>query len=172
MHHDQAQGQRHQRGQHEPAQRLDPDAADRGGILHMGDAHNQGREHQGRDDHPDQAQENVGDDGQVCGGGFGALRRQVGVDQEPGQDAQDHRSDDQGWKKTLQNNHLGLLPGHDSIGRSVSPSLAAAHHRISPKVRKTALLQRPFLTHPCQVDSRAGVLQNSGDLRFVGFSRN
>ena len=45
----------------------------------MGDAHHQGGKDQRRDDHPDQAQEDVGDDGQVARGGLGIIRRKLGV---------------------------------------------------------------------------------------------
>ena len=38
-----------------------PDAPERAGAAHMRDANDQGRKHQGRDDHLDQAQEDVGD---------------------------------------------------------------------------------------------------------------
>jgi hypothetical protein len=75
--HDQAQGQRYQRGADEPAHGLAADAANRLGVAHLGDAHHQGGDHQRRDDHLDQTQENVGEDGHAIdeglgGGGIGA----------------------------------------------------------------------------------------------------
>jgi len=67
VHQDQAQGQRQDRGDDEPAQRLDADAADFLGVAHLGDADHQGREHQRRDDHLDQAEEQGGHQRQRIG---------------------------------------------------------------------------------------------------------
>ena len=58
---DHAEQQRYQRGADEPEHRLAADAADRLGVAHVRDADHQGREHQRRDDHLDQPQEDVGE---------------------------------------------------------------------------------------------------------------
>ena len=59
--HDEAEQQRDEGGGNEPAQRLGEDAAELRAGAHMGDAADQGGEHQRRDDHLDQAQEQHGD---------------------------------------------------------------------------------------------------------------
>ena len=72
--HDQAEQQRDERGADEPEHRLGADPADRLGVAHMRDADDQGREHQRRDDHLDQAQEDVGEQRDVAGDSLRGLR--------------------------------------------------------------------------------------------------
>ncbi len=55
--HHEAEQQRHERGADEPAHGLGEDASEPRAAAHMGDAADQGGEHQRRDDHLDQAQE-------------------------------------------------------------------------------------------------------------------
>ncbi len=64
--HHHADGERDQRSRDEPGHRLHADPADRLGVTHMSDADHQHREHQRRDDHLDQPQEQVGDDGEIA----------------------------------------------------------------------------------------------------------
>ena len=70
VHHDQAQHQRYQRGGNKPAHGLGTDAANGSRITHAGNTHHQGGEHQRRNDHLDQAQEDVGQNGQLVGKRF------------------------------------------------------------------------------------------------------
>ena len=77
---DQAERQRHEAGEDEPAERAHADAAERGDVAHVRDAGDQRREDQRRDDHLDQAQEQRGDDAEIVGDRLqprGACRRAV-----------------------------------------------------------------------------------------------
>ena len=58
---DEADQQRHRRRHLEPDDGLQPDASHRLQVAHAGDADDEGREQQRRDDHLDHAQEGVGD---------------------------------------------------------------------------------------------------------------
>ena len=97
--HDHAQCQRDQRGDEEPGQRLAEDTADRLGITHVGDAHHQGGKYQGRDDHLDQAQEQVGSNRDVAGQFLGLGLVQMTEDQVADQDAQQHRNEDEDGRR-------------------------------------------------------------------------
>ena len=97
VHQDQAERQRHQRGADEPQHRLAAHPADRSRVGHVADADDQGREHQRRDDHLDQPQEDHAAERDV--GGERLLRGRAGelvVDQPAGGDPQHHREDDVG----------------------------------------------------------------------------
>jgi hypothetical protein len=88
--HDEAEQQRDERRADEPAHGLGEDPPELGAAAHMGDAADQGREHQGRDDHLDQPQEQHRD--QVDGAcdvrpGVGKIIE----DQRSHHDAQHHR---------------------------------------------------------------------------------
>ncbi len=97
VHQHQAQQQRAERGADEPQQRLAADPADGGGVAHMRDADDEGREHQRRDDHLDQAQEDIGDEGDIACDLFRRLR--IGPSDTAciaHGDAEDHADKDQG----------------------------------------------------------------------------
>jgi len=66
VHHHHAEQERDQRGADKPAHGLEPDAAERRARAHMGDADDQRGEHQGCDDHLDQAQEQICDERDVA----------------------------------------------------------------------------------------------------------
>jgi len=74
---EEADNERESRGD-EPSHGLDADAPDRRGVAHVRDPHDQGGEHQRRDDHLDEAQEDVGEQRDVAGGGL----RHLGCGQE------------------------------------------------------------------------------------------
>ena len=71
--------------------RAEADPAERRGIAHMRDAGDQRGEHQRRDDHLDQPQEQIGDDREIAGDGIDRGRiGQRAVEDQPGDDAGDH----------------------------------------------------------------------------------
>jgi hypothetical protein len=74
---------------------LGADAADGGGVFHVGDAGHQGGEDQRRDDHLDQPQEDVGDHRQVAGRALGRDRVEELVTGPADRDPEDHGRDDQ-----------------------------------------------------------------------------
>ena len=77
---DEAERERNQAGEDEPADSARAHPPERRDVAHVGDAGDEGREHQRRDDHLDQAEENGGDDAQIIGDGLepgGACRRAV-----------------------------------------------------------------------------------------------
>ena len=77
---DQAERQRDEAREDEPAERADADPAERGDVAHVGDARDQRREDERRNDHLDQAQEQRGDDAEIVGDRLelrGARRRAV-----------------------------------------------------------------------------------------------
>ena len=77
---------------------LHADAADAAGVAHVGDAHDQRGEHQRRDDHLDQAQEDVGDQAEPLDPG---LAVGAGVVQgEAAYAAGDQRDEDPGGQAT------------------------------------------------------------------------
>ncbi|MGY3505846.1 hypothetical protein ACVWYJ_006465 [Bradyrhizobium sp. USDA 4471] len=88
--HDEAEHQRDKGRADEPAHGLGENTPELRARTHMGDAADQGRKHQRRDDHLDQAQEDHGD--QVDGGGPVAARlRHEIVDRRAHDDAEHHR---------------------------------------------------------------------------------
>ena len=104
-----AQRQRQQGSDNEPAQGADADTADRTAVLHAGNAGYQCAEHQRRDDHLDQPQEHISDDGEIRGDFLRSrfVRRQVVAD-VAGHDAQHHA--DQNPSRCLHFLHLRILP--------------------------------------------------------------
>jgi hypothetical protein len=95
-----AHEQRHQRRSHEPQHRLGADAADDLGIAHMGDADHERREHQRRNDHLDQAQEDVGHQRDVIGDAF--RHRRIGPQRMAGiadRDAEQHADQNDGGER-------------------------------------------------------------------------
>ncbi|MNJ31665.1 hypothetical protein D3C77_263090 [compost metagenome] len=95
LHQNQTQHQRHHRGADEPGHGLDADAADRSGVLHMGDARHQGGEHQRGDDHLDQPQEDVRDQIEVGRRCRSLISAEKMVEPPPRKDPQNHRSHDE-----------------------------------------------------------------------------
>ena len=91
--HRKTQRQRHDRGEQEPGERLGADAADLGRASHMGDARDQGREHERRDDHLDQAQEDGGDEAQDIRRDAKLRGREPGMAAQPEGDAAHHARD-------------------------------------------------------------------------------
>ncbi|MNT28717.1 hypothetical protein D3C72_1644240 [compost metagenome] len=90
-----AQRQRNQRGNDEPAHGFQADAAGRLAVAHVGDTDRQGREHQQRNDHLDQAQEDVGDDGNIASDLSAELGiRESGVASIADNNAEDHGNQD------------------------------------------------------------------------------
>ncbi len=88
--HDQAKQQRDERRADEPAHGLREDPPQLGAASHMGDAADQGREHQRRDDHLDQAQEQHRDQVYICCDFHPAVGKIV-ENQRPHHDAKRHR---------------------------------------------------------------------------------
>ena len=101
VHQDQAERQRNQAGEDEPAERADADAAERGDVAHVRDARDERREDERRDDHLDQAQEQRGDDAEIVGDRLqplGRRRRAVVdriIDRPPGDDPEHQRDQDE-----------------------------------------------------------------------------
>ncbi len=91
--HHEAEQQRDERCADEPAHGLGEDAAETRTAAHMGDAADQGCEHQRRDDHLDQAQEQHGDQVYV-GGDVSPDIGKIIEDQRAHHDAQRHRDQD------------------------------------------------------------------------------
>jgi hypothetical protein len=86
----------HQRRGDEPAERLGADAADGLRVANIGQPRHQGGEDQRRDDHLDQAQEDVGDDAEVTGDVPGRFRSRRGLVADiADEDAEDQRGKDQ-----------------------------------------------------------------------------
>ena len=108
VHHDQPDGQGNDRGGDEPAHGLGADPADGLRVAHVGQAGDQRRKNQRRDDHLDQAQEDVGQDAEIAGdflGGGGRRRQRVaGVADH---DAKDHGDADPGGQAI--HFHAGFL---------------------------------------------------------------
>jgi hypothetical protein len=95
--HDQADDQRDQRGRQEPADGLAEHAAHRLGVAHVRDAHHQRGEHQRADQHLDEAQEHVRDDGDVVRDFLrGAFVRKAREDHVAHDDAEHHGDQDPG----------------------------------------------------------------------------
>jgi hypothetical protein len=89
--------QRDERGGQEPADGLAEHAPDRLGVAHVRNAHHQRGEHQRADQHLDQAQEHVGDDGHVVGDLLGRLLvRKAREDHVAHDDAEHHGDQDPG----------------------------------------------------------------------------
>ncbi|MGY4316603.1 hypothetical protein ACVWW1_005930 [Bradyrhizobium sp. JR3.5] len=91
--HHEAEQQRDKGGGDEPAHGLGKDAPELGAASHMGDAADEGREHEWRDDHLDQAQEQHCDQVDV-GCDLGTAVRKVVEDDRSHCDAKDHRKQD------------------------------------------------------------------------------
>jgi len=92
--HDEAEQQRNKGGADEPAHGLGKDPAELGARAHMGDTADQRSEHQWRDDHLDQTQEQHRDQVYVCGDLHPAVGQKV-EDQCPHHDAKCHRDQDE-----------------------------------------------------------------------------
>jgi hypothetical protein len=88
--HHQSQQQRDERGADEPAHGLCENPPEFGAAAHVGDAADQGRKHQGRDDHLDQAQEQHRDQVYV-GCDFHPAIGKIVENQRPHHDAKRHR---------------------------------------------------------------------------------
>ncbi len=98
--------QRDERRRDEPCERLEPDATDGLRVAGAGDARDDGREHQRRDDHLDETQEDVGEHPEVAGDRRGG--RRIGcvlVRDMAGDDAESSRDKD----------HDGELGAHRRI---------------------------------------------------------
>ena len=132
-----AEQQRHQRGGDEPQQRLAADAADRLGVAHAGDARHHGGEHQRRDDHLDQPQEDIREDREIAGDG--RSRRRVGrelVGGPAGDDAGRCRREDPGGEPgTLRRSSVR------GSGRRFHQNITFASNR--PVVTATAVATMP-----------------------------
>ncbi|MNS68249.1 hypothetical protein D3C72_1015260 [compost metagenome] len=92
----QTQHQRHQGGCDKPQHGLQEHPPHRCGIAHVCNADHQGREHQRADQHLDEPQEHIGDDGDVARNILGgALVGELNEDQVTDQDTQHHCAQDQ-----------------------------------------------------------------------------
>ncbi|AEK60525.1 hypothetical protein CFU_0690 [Collimonas fungivorans Ter331] len=153
-----AQRQRQQRSNHEPAEGADADAAHRAAVLHAGDARHQGAEHQRCNDHLDQAQEYIGDDGEVAGDFFcrGFIRRQVVADIAD-HDPEDHADHDpsrcfnffhlrirpldiQKYKK-YKNCRPGLCRHREEMAIDAINRTLRKYQRSTGKIKKPSLLK-------------------------------
>ena len=139
-HQDQAERQRYQARENEPAERAHADAPERGDVAHVRDARDQRRENERRDDHLDEAQEQRGDDAEIVGDRLqplGRRRRAVVdriIDQPPRDDPEHQRDQDE----------PGQFLGHTQL--SCLASLRGAQRRSNPECTSggTGLLPPDF----------------------------
>ncbi|MNS89165.1 hypothetical protein D3C72_1231690 [compost metagenome] len=98
-----AQQQRHERCRQKPQHGLEEHPANRCGIAHVRNAHDQGGEHQRPDQHLDQTQKDIGDQGDIAGDFLDLGRvRHAGMDDIAHHDTQHHGGqNDQGRRHAL-----------------------------------------------------------------------
>src|SRR3546814_10143640 len=70
------------------------DLADRGGVFHMRDPSNEGREDERRDDHLDEAQKEVGKDREIVGDFGGSCGRVMRIHEPARRNPGDHGEDE------------------------------------------------------------------------------
>ena len=145
--HHEAEQQRYEGSADEPAHGLGKNPPQLGATAHMRNAADQRGEHQRRDDHLDQAQEQHRDQVHVCGD----IRSDVGqivVDQCPHHDAKCHRNQDK-LRKPVRHLLTPVSPVCPSLADFIGDATRfAAGPRLLPQCSRCRMHAGPLASHP------------------------